>query len=229
VVTTRLTDNHKQAKIMKLFNVRFQYAFSHISDVSAIAAMLSNVEKQQLSYAPWFDRYPYKPEVQFAIAYGPDSLFLQYAVKEKVIQAAHGIINAPVYQDSCVEFFLGFDEGDTYYNFEFNPIGTVLAGFGKGRANRELLPEAVLDKISFQAVIVKEKSESLVKWQLTVSIPFQVFLFHPLTSLQGQKCRANFYKCGDHLPQPHFLSWSAIQSDEPDFHLPQFFGALLFK
>lgn len=214
---------------MQQLNISFQETICHSTSIGVIADRLNRVGKQQLSYAPWAATYPYKPDVQFAVAYGPDCLFLQYEVKETVVQAAHGRPNDPVYQDSCVEAFISFDDGSTYYNFEFNCIGTVLAGYGKSRNSRQWLPEEALHAIQWQAVIGKDKRDSLVKWTLTLSLPFEVFIHHRLPSLQGQQCRANFYKCGDSLPEPHFLSWSDIQSKEPDFHLPQFFGTLLFE
>ena len=40
--------------------------------------------------------------------------------------------------------------------------------------------------------------------------------------------RANFYKCGDKTLQPHFLSWSPIHSEKPDFHRPEDFGIINF-
>jgi hypothetical protein len=41
--------------------------------------------------------------------------------------------------------------------------------------------------------------------------------------------KANFYKCGDELQTPHFLSWNPIEIDQPDFHRPDFFGTLEFE
>jgi hypothetical protein len=196
--------------------------------ISEIAGLFGDVRKTSLAYAPWQDQYPYKPEVQFAIAYSTDSLYLQYDVKEAVVQAANGRINDPVHRDSCVEAFFSLDDGATYYNIEFNCLGTVMAAFGKDRNKREFLPEALLEQIHTQTLIRKECNR-FVRWQLTIAIPLGTFLQHPLTSLQGQKCRANFYKCGDNLPEPHFLCWSTIQSNVPDFHQPPFFGTLLFE
>jgi hypothetical protein len=40
---------------------------------------------------------------------------------------------------------------------------------------------------------------------------------------------ANFYKCGDELPTPHFLSWNPIEWKEPSFHRPEQFGKLIFE
>lgn len=39
--------------------------------------------------------------------------------------------------------------------------------------------------------------------------------------------RGNFYKCGDLTAEPHYLSWSPIAFERPNFHLPEFFGELL--
>ena len=56
-------------------------------------------------------------------------------------------------------------------------------------------------------------------WQLTVDIPLNILGLVP-----GNSFSANFYKCGDLTLKPHFLSWNSIDSAEPDFHLPNFFG-----
>ena len=41
--------------------------------------------------------------------------------------------------------------------------------------------------------------------------------------------RANCYKCGDCTVQPHYLAWNPPTSENPDFHRPQDFGALIFE
>lgn len=38
--------------------------------------------------------------------------------------------------------------------------------------------------------------------------------------------KANFYKCGDGLTVPHYLSWSPIVTEKPDFHRPEFFNQI---
>lgn len=47
--------------------------------------------------------------------------------------------------------------------------------------------------------------------------------------MDGQTIKANFYKCGDELQTPHFLSWNPINIEKPDFHRPDFFGSLEFE
>jgi len=117
-----------------------------------IAILLRKSEKHNLLFAPW-RAYPYRPLVHFSISYGQGALFLQFNVEEKFIKATHGRMNDPVYEDSCVEFFISFDEGKTYYNIEINCIGTVLGGFGQGKESRQLLPETLLEKIKSSVLI----------------------------------------------------------------------------
>lgn len=187
---------------------------------------LYRTNRHMIAHLPW-PSYPYKPEVSFIIAYDDDNIFLKYFVSEKTIRAKVENINGNVWEDSCVEFFIGFDD-QGYYNFEFNCLGVALVGFGKDRSKRELIAADVIRKINTVSTIQKTSS-GLIHWELSINIPLQTFVHHSFTSLQGRQCRANFYKCGDLLPEPHFLSWSDIQSPEPNFHLSQFFGSLNFE
>lgn len=196
------------------------------SSLSFVSLQLDNIKKQQIGYTPWA-AYPGKPKVHFSIAYADDCIFLKYEVEEKNLRAVNTITNSPVYEDSCVEFFISFDAGG-YYNLEFNCMGTTRAGFGEEKKGRELLPVLLLKKIKTQAVIIKANGKN-VSWQLTVTIPLEIFIHHHLHSLRGMQCRGNFYKCGDLLPEPHFLAWANIESPEPNFHFPQFFGKLIFE
>lgn len=54
-------------------------------------------------------------------------------------------------------------------------------------------------------------------------IPALVFNKQGDITLSGLRAFGNFYKCGDELPQPHFISWSPIGHPTPNFHLPAFF------
>ncbi|MCU7549258.1 carbohydrate-binding family 9-like protein [Chitinophagaceae bacterium LB-8] len=187
---------------------------------------LDSLERHKIDQVSW-SSYPYQPEVAFAIAHKEERIFLKYFVKEKSIRAVTKNINGSVWEDSCVEFFISFDDKG-YYNLEFNCEGVALVGFGKEKSKRELVSVDLIKKINTQSVIRKER-DGLIYWELSISIPLDVFVHHTLTTINGKQCRANFYKCGDLLPEPHFISWSRISSAEPNFHLPQFFGTLRFE
>ncbi|MES2374287.1 MAG: carbohydrate-binding family 9-like protein [Bacteroidota bacterium] len=197
------------------------------SPLETISQQMSAIEKHSLDYTPWAS-HPYKPMVTFSMSHNNDCIFLKFLVIEKNIRAANSEVNGPVYEDSCVEFFISFNNDKAYYNLEFNCIGTCLAGFGEGRNDRQLLPGEIIKKIRSQAVINHGATEKNVEWELVLVIPLDFFCHHTLDSLTGSVSRANFYKCGDLLPQPHYVTWSNIEAPAPDFHLPVFFGKIVF-
>lgn len=210
---------------MDSLNISFNKTLDQSTGIDKVARLLSNVTKEKISFVPW-PSYSYRPEVSFSLLMGTLCFGLQFRVREQEIKAVFNKINDPVYKDSCVEFFISFNGSANYYNLEFNCIGAVYCAFGSNRYDRQLVPDVLLRQVITQSVLQKHAQD--VHWELTALIPFSVFPYDDLSSIKGQSARANFYKCGDGLDVPHFLSWSDIQSDEPDFHLPQFFGSVQF-
>ena len=211
---------------MKQLTVKHTNKIKGENTIEEIAAYLDTGEKEVLDQQPW-PEYICKPSVQFATAHSGNCIFLQYDVREKSVRSENTAINSSVWEDSCVEFFLALNDRG-YYNFEFNCIGTPLLGYGKNKQERELLPEEIIRKINIQASMHKPENGN-VHWKLTVAIPVEVFIHDELLSVEKKSARANFYKCGDLLPDPHFLSWNNIQYPEPNFHLPEYFGAVYFE
>jgi hypothetical protein len=181
-----------------------------------------------ISNAPW-SKYPYKPEVRFSVRHSGESMFLKFKITEKAIRAAQHQYNSAVYEDSCVECFIAFDGSLNYYNIEINCIGAILMAYGSGRLDRSFIDKRHLKTIGRKIFIHQPDHKGMVEWQLTAMLPASIFLHESIDSLNGKHCRANFYKCGDLLPDPHFLCWSQINAPEPDFHLPEFFGELYFS
>ena len=174
----------------------------------------------------------YFPQTRFSIVHNGESIFIKFHVTEDYLKVTYHHSNDPVYNDSCVEFFISIDNENEYYNFEFNCIGTCLSAFGtKIKTERRYLPHSVISKIKRQSIIKAgvNTPEGLICWELTIAIPIEVFSYHNIETLEGLNCRANFYKCGDALPEPHFVAWNEIKSEEPNFHLPEFFGKLSFS
>jgi Carbohydrate-binding family 9 len=209
--------------------VPFIESISYTDPIVELSGKADGVIKNQISNTPWA-KYTYRPYVSFAIAHAKNCILLKYYVTEKNSRAVYCNSNDPVFKDSCVEFFISFGDDKRYYNFEFNCFGTCLLGFGANRVERRLLPAEIIKKIHSQTVISPDNgsSEQKIHWQLTLAIPFEVFSFHSIISLKEQDCKVNFYKCGDDLPEPHFLVWNNIIAPYPDFHLSQYFGGMKF-
>ena len=180
----------------------------------------------------WPADFPAAPKVFFRIAHNGDEVYLKFNVEEQYTMAAVDKDQGPVYTDSCVEFFIAFDETG-YYNFEFSCIGRSLAHFNTpDKSSSEHVPPELMTYIGRLSSLGMEpfaEQEGDNKWTLTVVIPRKVFFRHQFASLKGINARANFYKCGDNLTVSHFLSWSPIEFPKPNFHLPEFFGKVKFK
>jgi hypothetical protein len=206
--------------------------FIHVGDIKAmgeISAKMDHIHQELIHLVPWAG-FPYKPQVAFAIAHGEKALFLKFYVEEKHLKAIYSEPNNPVYKDSCVEMFISFGDELEYYNFEFNCAGTCLLSFGEQRAMRQMSSDEIIRSISFQNTIKPaSNTDANIAWELTLAIPYSVFQYHEISSLRGKKCRANFYKCGDDLPEPHYVVWNGIETEQPDFHRPEFFGSVEFK
>ena len=197
--------------------------------VSRLSMILDSHDKQKIDQLSW-PAYTYKPEVSFAIAYLDEYLCLKYYVNESSIAATQNLPNSEVYKDSCVEFFIAFDNSDYYYNLEFNCIGTCQAGYGNARTERLDIDPSIIDQIAYQSNIRKVGAKKTIQWELTLKIPFGIFYRHQhIENFNNKRCRVNFYKCGDELPEPHYLAWNIIESPEPNFHLPAFFGEAHFN
>lgn len=209
----------------KRIEVYYLPGIKSFNDGDEIAEQLAGLTRHSIAALNW-PEFPYQPAAEFAIAYQEDQLFLKYDVAEKDIKTTYLVSNDPVYKDSCVEFFLAIGDDNQYYNLEFNCIGTCRAGYGTGREGRELLPKHLIEKIKHRSFF--KLKDGLVYWELTLAIPLEVFCHHSLKTFKGLTGRANFYKCGDDLPVPHFLSWNPIQTEEPDFHQSAFFGDIEF-
>jgi len=198
------------------------------NNLNELSILLNSEEKYAIDNLLWSDT-GYFPSVSFSIAHTEHGIALKYFVQEQHTQATFTNVNDPVYRDSCVEFFIAFAGDDNYYNLEFNAAGTALVGFGKDRNGREQVPDDKVSSIKpFSNINWADDPAGLNAWELTLLIPFDVFVYHDIKTLKETTCRANFFKCGDDLPEPHFISWSTINSAVPDFHLSDFFGTIKF-
>lgn len=173
--------------------------------------------------------YPYRPEVGFRIVATDRGFVINYCVTEESVAAVADGDCGHVWEDSCVEFFSCPTDDGTYYNVECNCAGTVLVAAGKDRNARTFAPKEVLESILRWSSLGREpfaERVGEVTWQVVLLVPYSVYFQHDIKSVEGRTIRANFYKCGDNLKTPHFLSWNPIEVTNPDFHRPEFFGEL---
>lgn len=177
----------------------------------------------------WPETFPYAPLCSGRIARTQDALVVDFRVSGLDLRAQNLTDNGRQWEDSCVEVFIKDPEEDTYYNFEINALGKVLACSGADRHGRVARPEEEMEEIlRFGQLEGGPLDEGGIwTWRVGVVIPFELIGVDPENL--PDSIRANFYKCGDKTAHPHYLSWSPIDTPKPDFHRPEFFGELLLK
>ncbi|MEG1607558.1 MAG: carbohydrate-binding family 9-like protein [Mucinivorans sp.] len=188
-------------------------------------------QQEPIACNNWAQEFPYAPQVSFRAQHSRDELWIKFMVNEQYTMAMVKQDNGEVWTDSCVEFFISFDQTG-YYNFEFSCIGKALLAFRKEKPNATHASQVVMDTILRASTLGSECFAEKVgpqEWELMVKIPVTAFFKHSIENLNGMTAKANFYKCGDKLTKPHFLSWQPIEAQSPNFHLPEFFGTLEFE
>ncbi|MCI0922142.1 carbohydrate-binding family 9-like protein [Sphingobacterium rhinopitheci] len=184
-----------------------------------------DVDVNNIDQCPWEDKFPYAPNATFKIVHSDTYIGINYVIAEEFVKAQAIRSNENVWEDSCVEFFVSFDNKKTYYNFEFNVLGTGLIGYGSSvKSERNRLSAEKIDTIDTITQVVKR--DGTKEWEIYLIIPKGLFSVNDFT---GKVFHGNFYKCGDGLPNPHFIAWNNIDHPSPNFHLPQFFGELVFE
>lgn len=201
-----------------------------IDDRRKIAEKLSELPPHEIAYVNWPKYFPSKPKVYFKIAHNDENIFLHYFVEENEILAETKEDNGAVWTDSCVEFFISFDNR-FYYNAEFSCIGKALLGYRSGRDNSEHANRDVMNSIRRFSSLGSESfplKKGEFKWDMLLIVPVSAYWKSGLMSLKGIEARGNFYKCGDNLTESHYLSWVPIITEKPDFHRPEYFEKILF-
>lgn len=138
----------------------------------------------------------------------------------------------PVYKDSAMEIFLAFlENGEAlsndcmYTNFEINANGAMLANYGIGRKNRRFISDEQYKQTAVKATIEENR------WYVEVLFPEsylnEICDFKSIK--QGTEFYCNFYKIAETGNSIHYGSYSPIESEVPNFHLPVCFArAVIF-
>ena len=213
---------------MKTIHIPFIEGLDALPFEELDKTMELSASKDFISEVNW-EAFPYKPSVTFRVARSASHIVILYNVRGFDLRAAALEDNGAVWEDSCCEFFVSHPTDGTYYNFELNCIGTLLASKRRSRNDADMFGPEELSRITRHSTIERkliEEAGEIRCWSTALCIPFD------LIGLEGEnlpaQIKANFYKCGDKTAHPHFLSWNRINLPAPDFHRPEVFGTLTF-
>lgn len=190
-----------------------------------------HVDFHSIDTVNWPNEYPCCPDAAFRIAWCPDGFLLHYKVTEQYVRARYKEDNSDVWTDSCVECFIRNVDTDSYFNIECNCIGTILVGMG-AVGNRCRLTQdemALVQRWSSLGDVPFEERSDIASWEVALIVPYALFARQPLRLEAGATLCANFYKCGDELSVPHYISWAPIEAEKPNFHRPDCFGKMVLS
>jgi hypothetical protein len=180
----------------------------------------------------------HRPRVRVRLLHGPGGVRGVFHIDDQFVRSIRTGFQAPVYKDSCVEFFMQPKPDRGYFNLEMNAGGSHLCyyvedptrtpdGFKKFTKLPDEDGRQFRIRSSLSATVDPEVTEPLT-WELNFFVPLAVLEKYAgtLGSLAGTTWRGNFYKCGDELSHPHWASWSPV--DALNFHRPPCFGSIHF-
>ncbi len=176
-------------------------------------------ETALIDVAPWEKDYPEKCLSTAKLLATPGGIIVKLTSFEK--DPVRQVFDdwGEIWTDSCLEFFFMPDSRTgVYYNFECNANGFMLVGKGNGRKPRERVTPRDGSR-SFFSINTENGDDH---WSVVYRIPKDYFgeIYRP---------KGNFYKCQERIPERmHFMCWSRIETEKPDFHRPEFFGDIRF-
>lgn len=197
-------------------------------------------EVQALELQNYMGKKPeHFPRVQAKLAYDERAVCVIFLVDDRFVRAVARTHQDAVCRDSCVEFFFtpGEEVGQGYFNLEMNCGGTMLFHYQRaaGQDNVQISGEelAQIDVSHSLPKIIDPEIADETQWTVAYRLPVEVFSKYATSRFRqpapGVIWRANLYKCADDTSHPHWLTWSHVEFERPDFHRPQTFGTLVFE
>ena len=182
-------------------------------------------------------RPEYPPEAKVRLIYDHEFLHVFFTVREKFTRCKERSVNGAVWEDSCVEFFFSPDNNspERYFNLEINCGGVPLMHYNivPRKEYIEVSPEdlSMIEIYHSLPGVIDPEITVTTGWIVAYSLPLDIIrkysgITHPSP---GVVWRANFYKAAVNNSNPHYMTWAPVDNPVPDFHLPRFFGELIFR
>jgi hypothetical protein len=179
----------------------------------------------------------FKPVAQAKMMYDDEYLYVIFHVKDCFVRCLTKEINGPVWEDGAVEFFFAPDVNKPllYFNLETNCGGTALMHYNLvPRKESKMLTTDDIKEVEMAHTlpqIIDPELKEPVTWTLEYKIPISMLeKYAPVTHpKKGVAWKANFYKIAENSSNPHYITWSLVENEVPDFHKPEFFGKIIFE
>lgn len=182
----------------------------------------SIVPEERLEFSNWSSEAEYNTYFRMCLKKG-EGIYVKMRTDEKDIRAVCSKRDEPVWQDSCMEFFIcAFEGRKEYINFEMNSRGVYLTEFGKEKTDRVFLSTLTQKQPRVTAFVTDEG------WSLELFVPCELISEAYGEVFDGGACtlKGNFYKCGDKTSRVHYGSYAKMAALPPGFHNPECFAVI---
>ncbi|MCI0499420.1 MAG: carbohydrate-binding family 9-like protein [Planctomycetales bacterium] len=184
----------------------------------------------------WPVQSAHLPKTEFKVQYDAACVYVIFRVQDRYVRAVAQACNGEVWKDSCVEFFFAPYAGPpaSYFNLEVNCCGIPLMQHHTGpRENTRFLSPQDCRRIRIAGSVagpIGDEIAAPLTWVVEYALPVELLGGYSDYEKPGAGVtwHANFYKCADESSHPHWITWSPITREKPDFHRPEFFGVLEF-
>lgn len=199
---------------------------SQTHDVYTITKVNGNINWADIPVMP-IDKVLWTPDfgirAQGQLCYDDDFLYVHQVAVEQNIRAENTEPMSPVYEDSCLEFFFTPDKDTNYFNCEINPNGCFNMQYGPKKTDRINIVRG--DAADYFDIHTARTSDG---WEVYYRIPLDLIRLFDKDFQFKDTMTGNMYKCGNKTVNKHYLSWTQIDLDTPNFHCPEYFGTLKF-
>ena len=194
------------------------YMFPTINNIDEITQCERYFVRQKL----WATDYPFEVYGRMALIPGKEWVITMTTGESNPLRTyIHE--NDMVYRDSAMEVFLNFqpeDGRDRYLNFEMNANGAMLSQFGD-RYERRFISDLCKQYVATCTAMIEPE-----QWSVTLRIPLELInqLYGREVVKEEERFTFNLYKICESKEKEHYVSFTNIPVEKPNFHLPQYFA-----
>ena len=186
------------------------------NDITLNSALWDNISSVAIDKVNWPELFPAAITTTAKLVHNDKGIYVKFECDEHPVHINFKHHNGEVYQDSTVEFFIAPDiNAVDYFNFEINAEGYALIGYGSGRKRQRF------SDIDFSQFNITSNIHD-AGFELLLFVPYSFMKEYAKEVTKELKC--NLQKCCEVSGATHYLSAYPIKTEEPEFHVPQFFS-----
>lgn len=169
-------------------------------------------------------------QTKIKTCYNDKSLFIKFLCEDEEILSNFKNYNDPVYNEEAVEVFIAPGNRTRYYEIDLSPRNIVFEALITNDLNgKKFKCYSDWRCNGLRSKILKKSTDfnqsTFGNWEAILEIPFK-----SLTTEQiiPSKWHINFYRI-KRIPEEEYSCWLPTYQEPPNFHIPKYFGEIIFN